>query len=503
VGTRAEGAGALESAYRAMLTAYPRRYREERGDEILDHLLAGARPGQRFPGAAEVVDLVQAGLLERCRIGRVPGLAGGLIAAAPTALALAAGIAGFLWWRVEGAPASTLGPVAYAAWLLAAVARATLRPAAGRFAIAVAVVATVVVVPALALTPLGDRPPLWVLMALAGFGTVALLGTAPGLGAGPPANEERLSGPAGAIAVAVSTSTLTQAWIVAPAGYYGAVIARVGAVVVGAVAALAAIAAYRLLRGRPAHDRLWAAALLGLPAGWLGPFTVPAADSASAPHFGRLAHVLFATCVAVAVMHRLAVTHRPGHRPQETDPGGLARAGWHAVGTAAGLASWMALSYVGIAGPPPEAGAGPPLYVHATVGVLVAVGLAAGVTGARSGAWRPFLTATAGTAVAAWLVAAYVNDWTLRSWEDFGHTAAVATSVALVPLSECVFVAATARRAGAAGRGGTRWAATLVLVAALGWLAVLTIRYLPGWAPPLLGAAACVAASRIPRRTPA
>jgi hypothetical protein len=39
-----------------------------------------------------------------------------------------------------------------------------------------------------------------------------------------------------------------------------------------------------------------------------------------------------------------------------------------------------------------------------------------------------------------------------------------------------------------------------VLVATLGWLVVLTIRYVPGWAPPLLGAVACVAAAQIPRR---
>ncbi|GIJ55091.1 hypothetical protein [Virgisporangium aurantiacum] len=502
----------LESAYRHLLLAYPPRYRARRGDEIVDTLLAEAAPGQRFPRLAEVVDLVQAGLLERCRVGRVPGLAGGLIAAAPTGLALAAGIAAFLWWRVEGASAvdaaagpstaatpvggpGTLGPIAYAAWLLAAGARAVLPAALGRFAIAVALVTTVVVVPVLASTPLGERPPLWVLMALAGFGIVALLGTAPGLGAGPPTAEARLCGAAGAVAVAVCTSTLAQSWVVNPAGYYGATIARVGAVVVGAVAALAVIAAFHLFHGRPAHDRLWAAALLGLPAGWLGPFTGTAVASPHAPHFGRFAQVLLATCVTVAVMHRLA-RHPHPQRPQGTitAPGAsLARAGWHAIGTAAGLASWIALSYLGITGPSPSAGTGPPPYVLATMAVLIVVGLAAGVTGSPAGAWRPLLTAFTGTGAATWLVAVYVNDWTVGSWHDFGHTAAVATAVALVPLSECVVVAATVRRV------ERRRAATLVLVAALGWLMVLTIQYVPGWAPPLLGAVACVAAAQIPR----
>jgi len=38
-----------------------------------------------------------------------------------------------------------------------------------------------------------------------------------------------------------------------------------------------------------------------------------------------------------------------------------------------------------------------------------------------------------GSFLGAWLVAAYVNDWTLRYWEHFGHTAAVATAIVLVP----------------------------------------------------------------------
>ena len=210
----------LEQRYERLLLAYPAGYRAERGPEIVATLLDGAAPGRRVPRPAEVVDIVQAGLLERSRVASVPGLASGLAAAAPLALALATGISAFLWWRIEpmrppvhtgqGWPfdgVTTLGPLAYAAWLLAALARAALRPAAGRLAIAIAIVMTVAVVPALSATPLGQRPPLWVLMALAGFGAVALIGTAPGLGAPAPSLDARLSGLAGAVAIAVCTST--------------------------------------------------------------------------------------------------------------------------------------------------------------------------------------------------------------------------------------------------------------------------------------------------------
>jgi hypothetical protein len=525
----------LERRYERLLVAYPPGYRTERGPEIVATLLDAAAPGRRWPRPAEAVDLVQAGLLERSRIAKVPGLAGGLTAAAPLALALATGISAFLWWRVEPVVppgrfaqqwpfdgVTTLGPLAYAAWLLAALARAALRPAAGRLAIAAAIVVTVLVIPGLATTSVGVRPPLWVLMALAGFGALALVGTAPALGAPVPSVEERLGGLAGTVAIAVCTSTLTRAWI-APAQpghseYYGPTIARVGAVVVAAVVAVAVLAAVHLVRGRPAHDRLWAAALLGLPAGWLGPFDLLTPSlAASAPHFGRLAQVLFATCVAVAVMHLLATVFRSGsngagvagQRPPTLRtpgrPAGLARAGWHALGTAAGLSGWIALAYLGVSGPRPEPGTGAPAYVLATLAVLGALGLTAGIAGRFTDASAvghglgQLVTATGVSFLAAWVVAAYVNDWTLRYWENFGHTAAVATGVVLVPLCECAIAAARARRA-AARASGRRRTTTALLAGTLAWLAVLTVQYLPGWAPPLLGAAACVAASALARR---
>ncbi|MEW2145414.1 hypothetical protein AB0869_21635 [Micromonospora vinacea] len=59
----------LERRYRRLLAVYPWQHRRVYEDEMLAVLLAGARPGQRRPGAAEVRDLVGAGLRARLRVG--------------------------------------------------------------------------------------------------------------------------------------------------------------------------------------------------------------------------------------------------------------------------------------------------------------------------------------------------------------------------------------------------------------------------------------------------
>ena len=96
--------------------------------------------------------------------------------------ALAAGIALFAWWRVEpvgtdvhiGGSAllgrfRTLGPVAYVAWLGAAVGW-TVAPVAARRALVGLAMAVTVAVPVASPFTSVDRPPLWVLMALFAFG---------------------------------------------------------------------------------------------------------------------------------------------------------------------------------------------------------------------------------------------------------------------------------------------------------------------------------------------
>ncbi|MBO4205256.1 hypothetical protein [Micromonospora echinofusca] len=54
--------------YRRLLLTYPRAYRRERGDELLDTLRDAARPGRTRPTVREAVNLIGHGL--RCRLGR-------------------------------------------------------------------------------------------------------------------------------------------------------------------------------------------------------------------------------------------------------------------------------------------------------------------------------------------------------------------------------------------------------------------------------------------------
>ncbi|WP_173036224.1 hypothetical protein [Phytohabitans flavus] len=91
-----ETRGPLERAYRRLLLAYPRRYRRERGTEILTTLLDAARPDQRRPSPRDALDLVLGGLRRRLAIPRGP-----LPAAAATVVALLAalGAAAGTGWR--------------------------------------------------------------------------------------------------------------------------------------------------------------------------------------------------------------------------------------------------------------------------------------------------------------------------------------------------------------------------------------------------------------------
>ncbi|MDT5029200.1 MAG: hypothetical protein QOE61_5626, partial [Micromonosporaceae bacterium] len=209
--------------------------------------------------------------------------------------------------------AHTVGPIGYGAWLLAAAGRLLPRPGVRRVLVAAAIAITLLL-PAVAAAVGVDRPPLWVLMALSAFGLLALADTAPAAGGAGPGGacagpgvgvvgvgvgvggatvsdrglggvaggggsagafaDDRLAVPAGAVAVAVCASTVTRIW---PASgdvgyYYQPTIARVGVVVAAAVAVLAIISVIRLVRGGNAQPWLWATALLGLPAGWFGPF---------------------------------------------------------------------------------------------------------------------------------------------------------------------------------------------------------------------------------------
>ncbi len=477
----------LERRYRRLLLAYPATYRAERADEIVGTLLDGAPADRHVPRLGEAADIVASGLRRRLAMDSIIGLDRGLVVAAPIALALAAGISAFAWWRVEpvgsgvhvgGSPFlgafRTLGPIAYAAWLLAALARAVLRPAASRVLIAAAVVVTVVVVPTLsAVTPI-DRPPLWVLMALTVFGALSFAGTGTAAGAASAASaDERLSVTTGAVAVALSASTVTLAWPPRGGGwgyYYQPTILRVGVVVAVTVAAVAAVAVVRTVRQRPASEWLWATVFLGLPSGWLGPFDTTAlrlSGDAAVPHFGRLAEVLLATCVAAVAtvwLARRTMTGSPDAVPLTgTAPpmAALAAAGAVALGCAAGIGLLVGLASAGLFGFRTPSGGGPvPLHVLITVGLLVMTGLAAGVHRDRRRYLRTAVLTTGVTAGAAWLVAVYDNGWTVSGWADLRRTTALVATIAVVPLAlprprRCGCCSPGRARGGATG--GRRW----------------------------------------------
>src|SRR5262249_5888933 len=116
-----------------------------------------------------------------------------------------------------------------------------------------------------------------------------------------------------------------------------------------------------------------ATALLGLPAGWLGPFDSAglriAADSA-VPHFGRLAQVLLATSVATVTIAGLA---RRRTSLKTGPPPSLVPAGAAPVGAAVGLAWFLALGAQGWLGFTERAPM--PGHVLVTLGALAVAGL--------------------------------------------------------------------------------------------------------------------------------
>jgi hypothetical protein len=520
----ADPSAVLARRYRRLLVAYPPSYRTQRGDELVATLLDVAEPGRRMPRLGDSVDLVASGLRRRLGTATIDGFDAGLGIAAPVALALAGGISLFAWWRVEpvtfgggAGPAGvymggsalfgqfrTLGPIAYLAWLGAAAGWALAPLAARRALVAFAVAVTLALPVASPFTPV-DRPPLWVLMALAAFGLLALAGSA---GATRPLTaDDRLVVPGGALAVALCAWLVTLAWPPAgtgPAYYYQPTVARVGAVVGGVVTVIAAIAVVRLIRRRPVQEWLWATVLIGLPAGWLGPFEtgrLRAFADSSVPHFGRLAQVLFATCVAMVAIvwlaQRRTTPAAAGRRPGRA---ALAVAGAGALGGALGLAALLLLAARGLVGFEEPSVAGVPGHVSATLAILAFAGLCAWLAGVRpragarpaagsSGRGRAVaLAAGALTGFAAgWLVAIYDNGWTVSGWSDFPRTAALVTTVALVPLSACLVTAALVF----ASAGSTRRAALGPLLVCGAWLGYLTFPYVFAWGPVVLVFVAC------------
>lgn len=67
------GSSRLERRYRRLVALYPSNFRRERQDEMVSVLMSGARDGQRWPRAAEIVNLLCHATASRLRQGPPPG----------------------------------------------------------------------------------------------------------------------------------------------------------------------------------------------------------------------------------------------------------------------------------------------------------------------------------------------------------------------------------------------------------------------------------------------
>ncbi|MFC7546221.1 hypothetical protein [Plantactinospora sp. GCM10030261] len=175
----------LERRYHRLLRAYPADYRRARGAEIVGTYLDLAAPGRAWPSPAEAADLLRGGLRQRLRAAGAADLVPGVRLAAMLAFGCAVALAA-LWlaaaephylpveWRVPTfGPFATLGVIAWAGWLLAALVAAIVPGRATRLAVTTAVALTVALVPLATLTGV-PRPPLYVLLPQVALGLLAL-----------------------------------------------------------------------------------------------------------------------------------------------------------------------------------------------------------------------------------------------------------------------------------------------------------------------------------------
>ncbi|MEV1289597.1 hypothetical protein [Micromonospora sp. NPDC049679] len=175
----------LARRYRRLLGFYPADYRSQRGDEIVETYLELAGAGRRWPSPADAADLFRGGLRQRLRANRALGLLAGLPIAAMLALTTATTLAAvwLLWAEIAPTtqgflldplgPFGSLGALVWLGWLAAGVAAVVLPARIARRALFAALLLTVAVIPASALTPYA-RPPLFVLLPQFALGALSL-----------------------------------------------------------------------------------------------------------------------------------------------------------------------------------------------------------------------------------------------------------------------------------------------------------------------------------------
>ncbi|MGC4864143.1 hypothetical protein ACLQ3B_01755 [Micromonospora sp. DT53] len=292
----------LEQRYLRLLRAYPADYRRARGAEIVGTYLDLAAPDQRWPMPADAADLVRGGLRQRLRAAGVTDLIPGVRLAALLALVTASALAG-VWGTAElhpppvewGAPHVgpfvSLGVVAWAAWLLAAVVLAVAPSRFARWAITLALLLTVAL-PVVAAAFDVLRPPLMVLLPQVVLG---LLGLAL---PDQPARVIRLAPALSALVAVVAMEFLVG---LGPAFiYYGAPMQVFLPTVGGLLLVVAALLAMGLALGGDARGG-WALVILLTPAGFLA---VPGLADSFGPAWGGGITVaeLAVTAAAVALV---------------------------------------------------------------------------------------------------------------------------------------------------------------------------------------------------------
>lgn len=175
-----------EDRYRRLLSAYPVWYRSERGEEILTTLRDSAQARGGRVSLGEAGSLLAHGLAVRFDLserGALGELAGRLASPGLAAAALLATVAlvfgellapSYMGGPAHPSPFLTVGPIAYAAWIVAFVVDVATLSRFGRAATWMALAATVATV------VVGDnvsagRPPLFFLATLATFAIPALV----------------------------------------------------------------------------------------------------------------------------------------------------------------------------------------------------------------------------------------------------------------------------------------------------------------------------------------
>ena len=281
-----------------------------------------------------------------------------------------------------------------------------------------------------------QRPPIWVVMSLLGLGCIAFTRMAA------LDTESRLNIAAGSVAVALTCHLFSPH----VDGYYQPVIARIGAVVAIGVLATAVVAVHRKRHGRSPRIALLAGLVLALPATWLGPidsveWQFPV-DSLTAARFGRLAHVIVATCAVICLL-ALMNHSRPLLKAHLS---GILIGGAVGFAAFAGLVAW-------------------PVHATATVAVLALTALLL-----RTRPRLPALAFTAGlTLLVCWLIGVYSNDWGTTGWADNSRTVVLASMLAIAPCSLTILI-------------GLRMRSAAIVPPSI-WIAYLVLPALQAWGP--------------------